>query len=54
MRRLLGALAEVEGLERNGTATLWEKAVFYHFVHTVMLFLLASRTPLRSGPWFST
>jgi uncharacterized membrane protein YgdD (TMEM256/DUF423 family) len=42
-----------ELLERNGTATLWEKAVFYHFIHTVMLFLLASRTPLRSGPWFS-
>lgn len=40
-------------LARNGTAAIWEKAVFYHFIHTVMLFILATRTPLRTGPWVS-
>jgi uncharacterized membrane protein YgdD (TMEM256/DUF423 family) len=38
-------------LLRNGTAAIWEKAVFYQFVHTVMLFVLAQRTPLHLGPW---
>ena len=40
-------------LEQNGTVAIWEKAVFYQFIHTVMLFVLAGRTPLRKGPWFS-
>jgi len=40
-------------LARNGTVSIWEKAVFYHFIHTVMLFVLAGRSPLRSGPWLS-
>jgi uncharacterized membrane protein YgdD (TMEM256/DUF423 family) len=40
-------------LARNDTAAIWEKAVFYHFIHTVMLFVLATRTPLAKGPWFS-
>jgi uncharacterized membrane protein YgdD (TMEM256/DUF423 family) len=40
-------------LARNQTAPIWEKAVFYHFIHAVMLFILATRTPLPSGPWFS-
>jgi uncharacterized membrane protein YgdD (TMEM256/DUF423 family) len=40
-------------LTRNGTVAIWEKAVFYHFIHTVMLFILARRAPLNSGPWFS-
>ena len=40
-------------LVRNGTAGVWEKAVFYHFVHTIMLFILADRKPLRCGIWFS-
>lgn len=39
-------------LARNETAAIWEKAVFYHFIHTVMLFVLASRTPLAIGPSF--
>ncbi len=38
-------------LARNGTAAIWEKAVFYHFVHTVVLLLLATRTPFQAGPW---
>ncbi|HWH72337.1 MAG TPA: DUF423 domain-containing protein [Candidatus Sulfotelmatobacter sp.] len=40
-------------LARNATAAIWEKAVFYHFIHTVMLYVLATRMPLQSGPWFS-
>ena len=60
---LLGALAVALGafgahglkplLTRNETAAIWEKAVFYHFIHAVMLFILAGRIPLRIGPWFS-
>lgn len=38
-------------LARNQTAPIWEKAVFYHFIHTVMLFVLATRAPLSLGPW---
>jgi uncharacterized membrane protein YgdD (TMEM256/DUF423 family) len=40
-------------LAQNQTAAIWDKAVFYHFIHAVMLFILAERTPLRAGPWFS-
>jgi len=40
-------------LARNGTAAIWEKAVFYHFIHTVMLFLIAQRPTLQLGPWCS-
>lgn len=40
-------------LVSNGTAATWEKAVLYHFIHAVMLFIIAGRTPLQSGPWFS-
>lgn len=38
-------------LEQNGTAAIWETAVFYHFIHAVMLFVLAGRKPLATGPW---
>ncbi len=40
-------------LARNGTAAIWETAVFYQFIHTVMLFILAERTPFQPGPWWS-
>ncbi|HEY5915316.1 MAG TPA: DUF423 domain-containing protein [Verrucomicrobiae bacterium] len=60
---VLGALAVILGafgahglkdlLTQNNTATIWEKAVFYHFIHAVMLFILAGRTPFRAGPWLS-
>jgi uncharacterized membrane protein YgdD (TMEM256/DUF423 family) len=39
-------------LEQNHTAAVWEKAVFYHFIHAVMLFVLATKAPFRPGPWF--
>ena len=40
-------------LEQHNAATIWEKAVFYHFIHSVMLFVLAQRQPVRTGPWLS-
>jgi uncharacterized membrane protein YgdD (TMEM256/DUF423 family) len=40
-------------LARNGTTAIWEKAVFYHFIHAVMLFLLAGRKPFAAGAWWS-
>ena len=48
-----GAHGLKELLARNGTVAIWEKAVFYHFIHAVVLFLLAGRTPLCAGPWVS-
>lgn len=39
-------------LARNGMAGVWETAVFYHFIHAVMLFVLADRRPSVSGPWW--
>jgi uncharacterized membrane protein YgdD (TMEM256/DUF423 family) len=48
-----GAHGLKDVLARNQTAAIWEKAVFYHFIHAVMLFILASRVPLHTGPWLS-
>jgi uncharacterized membrane protein YgdD (TMEM256/DUF423 family) len=47
-----GAHSLKDLLARNQTAAIWEKAVFYHFIHAVMLYILASRTPLSAGPYF--
>jgi len=38
-------------LGHNGTAEIWEKAVFYHFIHTVMLFVIAQKQPLAKWPF---
>ena len=40
-------------LVRNGTVSIWDKAVLYHAIHTVMLFVLATQTPLKKWSWFS-
>jgi uncharacterized membrane protein YgdD (TMEM256/DUF423 family) len=40
-------------LTQNGTTTVWEKAVFYHFVHAVMLFILAERKTFPAVAWWS-
>jgi len=40
-------------LSRNGTSEIWQKAVFYHFIHAVMLFILAQRPTLQLGPCVS-
>src|SRR6185295_2034685 len=47
-----GAHGLKDTLVANQTAAIWEKAVLYHFIHTVMLFVLSQRPTLRSGPWF--
>ena len=59
----LGLLAVVLGafgahglkdlLGHNGTIGIWDKAVFYHFIHTVMLFILAERKPFAVMAWWS-
>ena len=40
-------------LTQNGTVAIWEKAVFYHFIHAVMLFVVAGRKPFAAGAWWS-
>ncbi|HTL73445.1 MAG TPA: DUF423 domain-containing protein [bacterium] len=40
-------------LGQNGTTAIWEKAVFYHFIHAVMLFILAERKTLPKLAWWS-
>jgi uncharacterized membrane protein YgdD (TMEM256/DUF423 family) len=49
----LGAHGLKDVLDQQGTAAIWQTAVFYHFIHAVMLFVLGQRNPLPSGPWFS-
>ena len=59
---LAGALAVALGafgahslrdlLSHNNTEHIWQTAVFYHFIHAVMLFVLAMRNPLPRVPWF--
>ena len=48
-----GAHGLREILARHGTAAIWQTAVFYHFIHAVMLFVLAGRNPLSLVPWSS-
>jgi uncharacterized membrane protein YgdD (TMEM256/DUF423 family) len=48
-----GAHGLKELLAQNGTAAIWEKAVFYHFIHAVMLFVLAERKPFPCVAWWS-
>ena len=40
-------------LSRNETTAIWEKAVFYHFIHTVMLYILAEKKPFPAFAWWS-
>jgi uncharacterized membrane protein YgdD (TMEM256/DUF423 family) len=48
-----GAHGLKEILAQNGTAAIWEKAAFYHFIHAVMLFVVAGRKPFLAGAWWS-
>lgn len=53
---LLGAFGAhgLEGiLKENNRVDTWHTAVFYHFVHTVILVLLSLRTPFHRGAWWS-
>lgn len=40
-------------LAQNGMTSVWEKAVFYHFIHAVMLFVLAVRKVFPAFAWWS-
>lgn len=40
-------------LDQNQTVEIWKTASFYHFIHTVMLFMLALRKPVPRVPWIS-
>jgi uncharacterized membrane protein YgdD (TMEM256/DUF423 family) len=42
-----------EILAQNGTMAIWDKAVFYHFIHAVMLFIIAGRKPFMAAVWWS-
>ncbi|HTB85474.1 MAG TPA: DUF423 domain-containing protein [Candidatus Sulfotelmatobacter sp.] len=37
---------------QNGMAAVWEKAVFYHFIHAVMLFVLAQLKTVPRMAWW--
>src|ERR1700743_3797750 len=39
-------------LLQNGTTLIWDKAVFYHFIHAVMMFVLAARKTLPKVAWW--
>lgn len=39
-------------LAQNGMTGVWQTATFYHFIHAVMLFVLAGRKPFAAGPWW--
>lgn len=48
-----GAHGLKDTLARHDAVAIWEKAVFYHFIHAVMLFTLGQRRPVQSAPWLS-
>ncbi len=48
-----GAHGLKDVLGHNGTAAIWDKAVFYHFIHAVMLFVLAERKAIPAFAWWS-
>jgi len=48
-----GAHALKDVLAQNETISIWEKAVFYHFIHAVMLSVLATRAPFRRFAWWA-
>lgn len=48
-----GAHGLEDTLTANGTAAIWETAVFYHFIHTLALYIVADRDTYRPGPWWS-
>ena len=47
-----GAHALKDFLGHNGTTSIWEKAVFYHFIHAVMLFVLAQMNKVPRVAWW--
>lgn len=47
-----GAHGLKDTLESYGTLSIWEKAVLYHFVHTLAMLVLANQVNVRAGPFF--
>jgi uncharacterized membrane protein YgdD (TMEM256/DUF423 family) len=47
-----GAHAMRALLAQNGMTEVWKTAVLYHFIHAVMLFVLAGRKPFAVVPWW--
>src|SRR5215471_19218977 len=45
-----GAHALKSIIERNGMADVWNKAVFYHFIHAITIFVLAFSNTAQRGP----
>jgi len=48
-----GAHGLEKALEANGRVETWETAVFYHFIHAVMLWLVADRPAFHRGAWWA-
>jgi len=40
-------------LTRNSTTEIWEKAVLYHFIHVLVMLVLATRPDFIRGAWIS-
>jgi uncharacterized membrane protein YgdD (TMEM256/DUF423 family) len=47
-----GAHALKSTLESHGMLDVWNKAVFYHFIHAIALFTLAFFGTGNRGPWW--
>jgi len=47
-----GAHALKSTIESHGMLDVWNKAVFYHFVHAVALFALALYSAANRGTWW--
>jgi uncharacterized membrane protein YgdD (TMEM256/DUF423 family) len=47
-----GAHGLKQVLAQNGMTAVWQTAVFYHFIHAVMLFVLAQRKTPADGAWW--
>ena len=39
-------------LEKHGTLDVWNKAVFYHFIHAIALLVLALYGTINRGAWW--
>jgi len=48
-----GAHGLKELLVRNESTAIWEKAVFYHFIHVLVMLMLALRQNFLRGAWVS-
>ena len=48
-----GAHAFRSIIESHGMIEVWNKAVFYHFVHAIALLVLALLAPSNRGAWWA-